>query len=298
MAGSAAAAARWGSSAHPPASPARRSTIAVVRRRPVPSLRALRRIPSATPTTALATAGRRMGQSATRRRSASSMSSMAVPWPPMKTPAERRFTGSAVSNDPCKGVTCPPFETCDVNNHGVCECGGAPMENIPRHGLPREPVLRADQRRRRAGMLADLPAVRRAIVHADLERRLGGRHRGGLLLLPGLEGGGLRSQHRTGRRSQRQLQRGQRLFRVGREQQRHLCRLSVDGGSILPHASSTATSSRWAPTSTPAPDGGNHPCPLGRVLFTPFNRHRGRHLRAAVASCGKKVTEEVSERLL
>jgi hypothetical protein len=39
--------------------------------------------------------------------------------------------GQCGLNDPCKGVTCPPFETCDVNNHGACECGGAPDQNIP-----------------------------------------------------------------------------------------------------------------------------------------------------------------------
>ena len=33
--------------------------------------------------------------------------------------------------DPCHGVVCPPFEACDVNNGGACECGGAPDMNIP-----------------------------------------------------------------------------------------------------------------------------------------------------------------------
>ena len=39
--------------------------------------------------------------------------------------------GRCLGNDPCKGVTCPPFETCDENNNGACECGGAPDMNIP-----------------------------------------------------------------------------------------------------------------------------------------------------------------------
>ncbi len=39
--------------------------------------------------------------------------------------------GKCGLNDPCKNVTCPPFEACDVNNNGACECGGAPSENIP-----------------------------------------------------------------------------------------------------------------------------------------------------------------------
>ena len=32
---------------------------------------------------------------------------------------------------PCHDVTCPPFETCDEDNNGACECGGAPDMNIP-----------------------------------------------------------------------------------------------------------------------------------------------------------------------
>ena len=34
-------------------------------------------------------------------------------------------------NDPCHGVVCPPFEVCDENDNGACECGGAPEMNIP-----------------------------------------------------------------------------------------------------------------------------------------------------------------------
>ncbi len=39
--------------------------------------------------------------------------------------------GKCLGDDPCKNVTCPPFEVCDVNNGGACECGGAPAMNIP-----------------------------------------------------------------------------------------------------------------------------------------------------------------------
>jgi hypothetical protein len=39
--------------------------------------------------------------------------------------------GKCKNSDPCKNVLCPPFETCDENNNGTCECGGAPDQNIP-----------------------------------------------------------------------------------------------------------------------------------------------------------------------
>ncbi len=39
--------------------------------------------------------------------------------------------GVCSRGDPCEGVTCPPFEACDVNNGGTCECGGAPDLNMP-----------------------------------------------------------------------------------------------------------------------------------------------------------------------
>jgi hypothetical protein len=39
--------------------------------------------------------------------------------------------GRCIACDPCNGVTCPPLETCDVNNNGACECGGDPNANLP-----------------------------------------------------------------------------------------------------------------------------------------------------------------------